>query len=216
MGKNVTDTSDDPKPLTRIEGARLPVTDEEDIVQRAIKMFGVTKVHVFPSIDQVPPAWRDVVENWHPAKEPPKGAHVPTQGLLDGLPPGQAVWLQHARQILDGVFDGCDQSTRESLVIGLRGIQHPLCQKASARLDAGGNRIAKDNMKTKHETAAAARQLALWPETQPLPPKPKATHQNQTSEDTTRKLKLRAQHRSEPASHDLDIGLEQCGPGDKS
>src|SRR5207302_4864033 len=31
-------------------------------------------------------------------------------------------WLHVARQILEGEFDGCDSSTRESLCIGLRAV----------------------------------------------------------------------------------------------
>ncbi len=54
--------------------------------------------------------------------------------LLEGeacrLPPDQAVWLYTARQILAGEFDGCDRSTRESLTIGLRSIEHPLARRA--------------------------------------------------------------------------------------
>jgi hypothetical protein len=46
------------------------------------------------------------------------------------LPPDCVPWLYVARQILAGEFDGADNSTVQSLTIGLRGIQHPLCQKA--------------------------------------------------------------------------------------
>jgi hypothetical protein len=45
-----------------------------------------------------------------------------------------ARWLPVARQILAGEFDGCDGSTRESLTIELRSIQHPICQRALERL----------------------------------------------------------------------------------
>ena len=50
------------------------------------------------------------------------------------LPPDQTAWLPVARQILDGEFDGCDRSTRESLSIGLRAVAHPLCRRALERL----------------------------------------------------------------------------------
>ena len=43
-------------------------------------------------------------------------------------------WLHVARQVLDGEFDNCDRSTRESLVIGLRGIEHPTCSRALHKL----------------------------------------------------------------------------------
>ena len=45
------------------------------------------------------------------------------------LPPDCVPWLNVARQVLDGEFVGCGNSTRESLTIGLRGIRHPLCQQ---------------------------------------------------------------------------------------
>ena len=50
------------------------------------------------------------------------------------LPPDCVPWLNVARQVLDGEFVGCGNSTRESLTIGLRGIRHPLCQQALTRL----------------------------------------------------------------------------------
>jgi hypothetical protein len=46
------------------------------------------------------------------------------------LTPDCAPWVYVARQVLDGEFDGVDRSTRESLIIGLRNIQHPLCRRA--------------------------------------------------------------------------------------
>jgi hypothetical protein len=39
-----------------------------------------------------------------------------------------------ARQILACEFDGCDKSTRESIIVGLRSIQHPSCIQALMRL----------------------------------------------------------------------------------
>ena len=50
------------------------------------------------------------------------------------LAPDCAPWLHIARQVLCGEFNGATRSTVESLVIGLRGIAHPLCQQALARL----------------------------------------------------------------------------------
>ncbi|HZT22218.1 MAG TPA: hypothetical protein VFB55_04860 [Verrucomicrobiae bacterium] len=50
------------------------------------------------------------------------------------LAPDCLPWLHVAWQILAGEFDGCDGSTRESLTIGLRSIQHPLCEQALTRL----------------------------------------------------------------------------------
>ena len=56
--------------------------------------------------------------------------------LRDGvrLPSDCVPWLYISRQILAGEFDGADRSMVESLVIGLRGIAHPLCKQAIARL----------------------------------------------------------------------------------
>ena len=53
------------------------------------------------------------------------------------LPADCAPWLHVARQILEGEFDGADRSTVESLTIGLRGIKHPLCEKALSSLRNG-------------------------------------------------------------------------------
>jgi hypothetical protein len=52
----------------------------------------------------------------------------------DGLKLDEAPWLHLAKQVLLGEWDGCDGSTRDSLVIGLRSIQHPACRAALARL----------------------------------------------------------------------------------
>lgn len=52
----------------------------------------------------------------------------------NSLPPDCLPWLHIARQILAGEFDDADNSTMESLRIGLRGIRHPVCVQAFARL----------------------------------------------------------------------------------
>jgi hypothetical protein len=54
-----------------------------------------------------------------------------------GLTPDCAPWLHIARQVMAGEFDGADNSTVESLTIGLRSIQHEICRRALARLTAG-------------------------------------------------------------------------------
>lgn len=51
------------------------------------------------------------------------------------LTPDCAPWLHIARQVLAGEFVGADNSTVQSLILGLRGIRHPLCVSASARLN---------------------------------------------------------------------------------
>jgi hypothetical protein len=48
-----------------------------------------------------------------------------------GLPADSAPWLHVARQVLAGEFEGADKSTRESIIIGLRSIRHPLCAQAT-------------------------------------------------------------------------------------
>lgn len=50
------------------------------------------------------------------------------------LPPDEAPWLHVAKQVLAGEFDGADRSTVQSLTIGLRGINHPVCRRALGRL----------------------------------------------------------------------------------
>jgi len=44
-------------------------------------------------------------------------------------------WLPIAAQVLAGKWDKCDNSTRESLIIGLRGIPTKECQLAVERLE---------------------------------------------------------------------------------
>lgn len=47
---------------------------------------------------------------------------------------GEAPWLAVAAAVLAGRYDGADSSTRESLTIGLRHIDHPDCRDAVKRL----------------------------------------------------------------------------------
>lgn len=54
----------------------------------------------------------------------------------EALTPDQLPWLHVARQVLAGEFDGCDRSMRESVVIGLRSIPHPLAWRALELLGA--------------------------------------------------------------------------------
>ena len=67
-----------------------------------------------------------------PAPAPTK-AERPAQPWAEAtasLPPDCLPWLHVARQVLVGEFDGCDRSTAQSLTIGLRHIEHPLCREA--------------------------------------------------------------------------------------
>jgi hypothetical protein len=50
------------------------------------------------------------------------------------LPKDHAPWLHVAKQVLAGEFDACSNSMRESLVIGLRSINHATCRQAMERL----------------------------------------------------------------------------------
>ncbi len=52
------------------------------------------------------------------------------------LPPDCAPWLHVARQVIEGEFEGegATSSMVASLTIGLRGIPHPRCREAMARL----------------------------------------------------------------------------------
>jgi hypothetical protein len=50
------------------------------------------------------------------------------------LRPDELPWVHVAKQVLGGEFDGMDSTTRESLRIGLRSINHPLCKQALAKL----------------------------------------------------------------------------------
>jgi len=54
----------------------------------------------------------------------------------DGLSPDCRPWLHVARQVINGEFGGADSSLREALVIGLRGIAHPICRDALKLLGA--------------------------------------------------------------------------------
>jgi hypothetical protein len=58
-----------------------------------------------------------------------------------GIAPDCAAWLHIARQILAGEFDGCDNSTRESLTIGLRSISHPLANRSLEKLNFNSRKI---------------------------------------------------------------------------
>ncbi len=42
---------------------------------------------------------------------------------------------------LAGEFDGCDNSTRESLTIGLRSISHPLARRSLEKLNFNSRKI---------------------------------------------------------------------------
>ena len=51
-----------------------------------------------------------------------------------GVSKEQLPWLHVAGQVLNGEFDGADSYTCESILIGLRNIEHPVCEQAILRL----------------------------------------------------------------------------------
>ena len=58
------------------------------------------------------------------------------EGQAAGLAPDCAPWLHVAKQVLAGEFDGLlDDCVRDSLSIGLRSINHPICIRAMAWLN---------------------------------------------------------------------------------
>jgi len=56
--------------------------------------------------------------------------------LSGALTPDCKPWIWIAVQVLAGEWDGADQSARQSLVIGLRSVPHPLCAAALERVTA--------------------------------------------------------------------------------
>jgi hypothetical protein len=58
-----------------------------------------------------------------------------------GLAPDCEPWVHIARQILAGEFDGCDNSTRESLILGLRSITHPLARSSLEKLKFNSHKL---------------------------------------------------------------------------
>ena len=85
------------------------------------------KLAVFPK-GKCPPDFADVLR-----------AHKPEllcwlEGRSASLREDEIPWLHVARQVLDGEFEHADQTTIESLTIGLRSIQHLECQRALERL----------------------------------------------------------------------------------
>lgn len=45
-------------------------------------------------------------------------------------------WLEVAALIIEGRYDNSDASTKESLTIGLRSIDHILCKQAIAKIES--------------------------------------------------------------------------------
>lgn len=60
------------------------------------------------------------------------------------LKPDEYPWLLTAGQILRGEFNESTGSEIKSLRMGLRGINHPVCQKAMKALDKLDRKIRKE------------------------------------------------------------------------
>ena len=56
----------------------------------------------------------------------------------------QQPWLHVAKQVLAGEFDGGLRSEVESVLFGVRTIQHPVCQRARHRLETLLSRSRKE------------------------------------------------------------------------
>src|SRR5262245_36226997 len=85
------------------------------------------KLAVIPA-DRCPPEFADLLRE----HKPEVLSWLEATGA--GLPRDQAPWLHIAKQVMAGEWDGADLSTIESITIGLRSIQHPLCKQALTRL----------------------------------------------------------------------------------
>jgi hypothetical protein len=148
-----TDISDGVKTLTRIENrdtqtASTTVQDissaislpspsvlSEDIVAIACRMFGGRVVTVRDSPRPGSPhlaGWRRSGQRVYLGTEAQWNHNMraavmrqPSSGKHD---PG--AWLAVAQQVETGEYEGADRSTVEGLVIGLRGIPHPLARRA--------------------------------------------------------------------------------------
>lgn len=86
------------------------------------------RIGIAPS-ERIPPDLLDAIRDAKPALLP-----LMREGKAHRLTADCIPWLYVARQVLAGEFDGCDRSTRESLVIGLRSVLHPIAQRALERL----------------------------------------------------------------------------------
>lgn len=53
---------------------------------------------------------------------------------MSQLKPDELPWVDVARKVMVGTYDKADDTTRESLKIGLRSTDHPTCKAAMRRL----------------------------------------------------------------------------------
>jgi hypothetical protein len=85
------------------------------------KLAVIPKGHCPPDFADVLRAHKGELLSWLEAR----ATHLPS----DCVP-----WLNVARQVLDGEFEGADRSTVAAVTIGLRSVLHPLCHRALERL----------------------------------------------------------------------------------
>lgn len=58
------------------------------------------------------------------------------EAKLAALPLDCRPWLHIAKQVLAGEFHGGSRSLQESILIGVRSINHPICKKARMQLES--------------------------------------------------------------------------------
>src|SRR5262249_31421833 len=92
------------------------------------------KLAVYPK-GKCPPDFADVLRQ-HKCK-----LLVWLEARAANLTPDCAPWLNIAKQVLAGEFDGCDSSMRKSLSIGLGAVTHPVCRRALERLRSSPTRL---------------------------------------------------------------------------
>src|SRR5262249_9315773 len=97
-------------------------------------------IEELPALQPSPPPTPLLSETADSANNDGVGYEVPPEGSLHShWPPDCAAWLRVAQQVLDGDFNDCDRSTRESVMTGLRSLPYPLAQRALERLRANGS-----------------------------------------------------------------------------
>jgi len=92
------------------------------------------KLAVIPG-DRVPPQFADALRQHKRELLDLLEAHSAR------IPADSAAWLHVAWQVLDGQFDNCDTSTRQSLMIGLRSIANPLARRSLDKLNSNSAKL---------------------------------------------------------------------------
>jgi len=68
----------------------------------------------------------------------------PEKEVPHGLPPDQAAWLPVARKVNTVGYKDMEDCLRQSLIIGLRSIDHHECRRAVARLTPAPKKVKKE------------------------------------------------------------------------